>query len=252
MQYEQFLELSRRRRTIRGFKSDHIPDDYVMKILDASRYAMSGANSQPWEFLIVKDPKTKEKLYEVRLEDWEMVYNVEQMRVQKYRHPAYNVDPEDKYKSRDMLFGWKDAPVLIIVLEDPRKMFGSALCARADLPTCSGSVLAVSMGHVEMAMHLAAASLGLGSGHVDVLTQDGYRQILKIPEPVRIGVIVPIGYAAYEAGPPHRLPLEDQVHFEKYDMSKFLRNEDFLKYIDKIRALGRPGYRVMLGDVKRA
>ena len=252
MQYDQFLELSKYRRTIRGFKTDPIPDDYVMKILDASRYALSGANSQPWEFLVVKNPKTKEKLFKIRLEDWEMVFNVEQMRVQKYRHPAYNVDPEDKYKSRDMLFGWKDAPVLIVVLEDPRKMFGSVLCGRADLPTCSGSILGVSMGHLEMAMHLAAASLGLGSGHVDVLTQDGYRQILKIPEPVRISVIVPIGYSAYEAGPPHRLPLEGRTHFEQYDMSKHLRNEDFLKYIEKIRAVARSGYRAVIGEAKKA
>ena len=48
MNYDQFLELLRYRRSIRRFKSDPIPDDNVIKILDAAHYAMSGANSQPW------------------------------------------------------------------------------------------------------------------------------------------------------------------------------------------------------------
>ncbi|MBI4186468.1 MAG: nitroreductase family protein [Chloroflexi bacterium] len=49
MQYDEFLKLCQTRRTIRGYKKDPIPDDYVTKILDAAHYAMSGANSQPWE-----------------------------------------------------------------------------------------------------------------------------------------------------------------------------------------------------------
>ena len=78
MQYDQYLELSKYRRTIRGFKPDPIPDDYVMKILDVSRYAMSGANSQPWEFLVVKNPETKEKLVPHGLTDkqlWDPDHN---------------------------------------------------------------------------------------------------------------------------------------------------------------------------------
>jgi len=64
MNYEDFLGLLHHRRSIRRFKPDPIPEDYITKILDAARYAMSGANSQPWEFIVVKDPKIKEKVFE--------------------------------------------------------------------------------------------------------------------------------------------------------------------------------------------
>ncbi len=55
MKYEDFLELLKYRRSIRSFKPDPIPEDYVIKILDAAHYVMSGANSQPWEFIVVRD-----------------------------------------------------------------------------------------------------------------------------------------------------------------------------------------------------
>lgn len=50
------------RRSIRKFKSDPIPDEYITALLDSARLAPSGSNSQPWRFKIVKDQETKEKL----------------------------------------------------------------------------------------------------------------------------------------------------------------------------------------------
>ncbi len=84
---------------------------------------------------------------------------------------------------------------------------------------------------------------------MDVISNEqGYKEILGYPEPLRVNIIVPIGYRAYDPGPPHRLPIEDLVHHDRYDRSKYLRDEDFLKYIEKIRVLGRPGYRVAIGE----
>ena len=64
MQIDDFLELARKRRSIRKFKPDPVPDDYVQKILEAARWAMSGANGQPWEFIVIKDPITKQRMGE--------------------------------------------------------------------------------------------------------------------------------------------------------------------------------------------
>ncbi|MBI4186459.1 MAG: nitroreductase family protein [Chloroflexi bacterium] len=250
MKYEEFLELLKYRRTIRRYKPDSFPDEYIMKILDAAHYAMSGGNSQPWEFIVVKDPETKGKLFNAWLDSFDLSYYFEQQRIARYRHPAFNVPPEEKDKARAMIGGWKDAPVYIIVLEDCRKMAGSVLAARADTTGGSINIFASTMGHLGMTLHLAAASLGLDSQRVDVNIQEPFRQILKYPEPLRLNIIVPIGYRAYEAGPPRRLPLKDLVHFEQYNINKFLRNEDFLGYLDKIRALGRPGYRAAIDEEK--
>ena len=42
MDYASFLDLVKNRRTIRRFKPDSIPDDYIDKIIEAARWAPSG------------------------------------------------------------------------------------------------------------------------------------------------------------------------------------------------------------------
>lgn len=244
MKYDDFLELLRYRRSIRSFKPDPVPDEYITKILDAAHYAMSGANSQPWEFIVVRDPETKRKVLDAYLSDWETVWSLEQQRTPEYRHPAFNVPIEEKDKARAMLGGWGEAAVYIAVLYDPRKQFGTVEAGRLLM----NETLFRSMGHLGMVIHLAAASLGLGSQRVDVISQGLYREVLGYPDPVAIDSLVPIGYRKYELGAPLRFPLRELVHFEKYDMEKYLKNQDFLKYMERIRKLGRPGYRVVLRE----
>lgn len=64
MEFDEFLKLLRKRRSVRMFKPDPVPDEYVEKILEAGRWAMSGANAQPWEFIVVRKHGLKEKLAE--------------------------------------------------------------------------------------------------------------------------------------------------------------------------------------------
>ncbi len=174
VKYEDFLELLKYRRSIRRFKPDAIPDEYITKILDAAHYAMSGANSQPWEFIVVKAPNTKKKLFEAYLHQHEQAWYMEQMHAPQYRQPAFSFPPEEMKKSLDINTGWRDAPAIIVVLEDPRKQFGSVLAAFQP----PAEVLSESMAHCTMVMHLAAASLGLGSQRVDVVIQQPFREVL--------------------------------------------------------------------------
>jgi nitroreductase len=249
MTYDDFLELVTYRRSVRRLKPDPIPDEYVLKILDAAHYSMSGGNSQPWEFIVVKDREVKDRLFAAYREDLEIMWSLEQQRIREYRHPAFDVPPEDKEKALSMLGSWKDAPVCVAVLEDPRKQWGSVLHARSDLYYNSArDILGATMGHLSMLIHLAAASLGLGSERVDVSNEHAYKETLGYPEPLRLNILVPIGYRAYEPGPPHRLPLEELIHFDRYDMDKFLQHDDFLKYLERIRSLGKPGYRVVIRE----
>ncbi len=52
----------RRRRTVREFKPDAIPEDVVYRILEAGRWAPSSSNSQPWHFVVVQARDTLKKL----------------------------------------------------------------------------------------------------------------------------------------------------------------------------------------------
>jgi nitroreductase len=63
---EDLLEFLLTRRSIRQFKSDPVPDDLILKVLDLARYAPSAGNRQPWVFVVVKDPEIKDKLASLR------------------------------------------------------------------------------------------------------------------------------------------------------------------------------------------
>jgi nitroreductase len=55
-------EAIEKRRSIRKFKQDPIPEKNLAEILNAARLAPSGCNAQPWRFKLVKDNATKIKL----------------------------------------------------------------------------------------------------------------------------------------------------------------------------------------------
>lgn len=55
-------EAIRRRRSIRKFKPDMVPDALIDKILEAARLAPSGSNRQPWRFQVIRDTALKERL----------------------------------------------------------------------------------------------------------------------------------------------------------------------------------------------
>jgi nitroreductase len=57
-----FLNLIMSRRSVRKYKAEKVSQETLEKILEAGRYAPSASNEQPWHFVIVTDPKLKEKL----------------------------------------------------------------------------------------------------------------------------------------------------------------------------------------------
>src|SRR5438093_10705250 len=57
--YEAFLEIARNRMTNRAFAAYAVPRAHFELILEAARHAPSGANAQPWHYLVVTDPAVK-------------------------------------------------------------------------------------------------------------------------------------------------------------------------------------------------
>ncbi len=58
----ELFETVEKRRSIRKFRPNPIPDRDLKKILEAGRLAPSGGNRQPWSFIVVRKPETKKKL----------------------------------------------------------------------------------------------------------------------------------------------------------------------------------------------
>jgi len=58
----EFLETIRKRRTVRDFAPDPVPDEVLALAIEAANLAPSGANMQPWKFVVVKDRELKKRI----------------------------------------------------------------------------------------------------------------------------------------------------------------------------------------------
>ena len=56
------LQVIKKRQSIRRYKEDLIPEEALLRVVEAARLAPSGKNLQPWKFIIVRDQVLKEKL----------------------------------------------------------------------------------------------------------------------------------------------------------------------------------------------
>jgi len=238
MQIDEFLELARKRRSIRSFKPDPIPDEYIGKILEAAHWAMSGANGQPWEFVVVRDAETRRKIIEIMGEKREQSRLIETSRVEEMRHVQFTLSPET-YKSP------MDAPVIIVVCGDQRTFQATVLATHFVNIDAAANTYHQNMGNATMMIHLAAAALGLGSRWVSVTTVQGkLKTLLGIPDVFTIYTVVPVGYPAYEPAPPYRRELDEIVHWDRYDQSKYRSDEAIRDFIIDLRKRSRPAYAV--------
>ncbi len=112
MDYSELLDLLKTRRSVRAFTSDPVPDEAVDRILEAARWAPSGANSQPWEFIVIREQQTKDRMAEIVREHMELGHKAELTRPPELRWPSAARPVADP--------AWKNAPVLILVCGDPR------------------------------------------------------------------------------------------------------------------------------------
>jgi nitroreductase len=61
----EILKLLKSHRSIRIYQDKPIPQDLLLQILESGRWAATGANLQPWHFIVVTDPDKRKKIGEV-------------------------------------------------------------------------------------------------------------------------------------------------------------------------------------------
>ena len=50
------------RKSVRAYDNKPIPEEILLKVLEAGRAAPSATNAQPWHFIVVKSPGKREIL----------------------------------------------------------------------------------------------------------------------------------------------------------------------------------------------
>jgi iodotyrosine deiodinase len=69
-----FLDLMRQRRSIRDFAPNPVPAELIENAIRVAGSAPSGANQQPWTFVVVTDPDTKEQIRQAAEQEEELLY----------------------------------------------------------------------------------------------------------------------------------------------------------------------------------
>jgi nitroreductase len=234
--YDQFLALVRARHTCRGFRPDALPEGAIEKILEAARWAMSGANSQPWEFIVVRNPETIRQLYRTYQEEInDLNFWLEQRFPWDLRHPGFRIEGDipQQYETMNARVGWSEAPALIVGLGDGRRQLGSV--SGASTPGRHQTHLTDGLSNAAMIIHLAAASLGLATQWVSIHVPETFKQILDVPGVITLHTIIPVGYPKQPLTGSYRRKLDEFVHDERYDRSKLMSNEDVVNYLYKLR-----------------
>jgi 5,6-dimethylbenzimidazole synthase len=218
MNISDFRALVEQRRSIRGYdESRGVPDDVIRIILDCARWAPSGGNGQPWEFVVVRNKETRHKIADFYLKQLE-----------QKREMDFAVRGTAKMTGD----GFRHAPVHVIILGDPRVK--ESYPVRTKLEKAESHFI-TGLANATLLIHLAAASLGLASQYVSDANSPYMETMLKvllgIPEPLRVYHLVPIGYAKSQVAAPPRRELEEIIHSEKYDMNKFRDDQGVSQFI---------------------
>ena len=227
MEYESLLELIKNTRSIRRFKPDLIPDEYVDKIIEAARWAPSGMNSQPWEFVVVKNRELKDKIVE-------FVFKYRRAHYQKMeltREPEFG-KPWILKPMRSM--NWSIAPVFILLFGDTRTKAGLPMPVRFNYEKCQ-SIFTSTLASAFLYMHLAATTLGLASQWVSSikvpLVNCQLKHLLGIPREFEVYDMMPVGYPAQKPRPKLMRPREKMIHYDYCCKEEFRTNEEVNDYI---------------------
>jgi nitroreductase len=142
------------------------------------RYAPSAGNSQPWDFIVVRDPEMKKKIADVYVRQLASKQRIEQLRERGLWFSGENPLPEPKAP-------FADAGAFIVITGDPRTQ--DAYWYRVKLDKGHQHMVS-SLANVVFSLHLTAAALGLGSHYVsDTASPEmsaHIKSFLNIPDPL--------------------------------------------------------------------
>lgn len=194
------------RRDVREFTDRPVPDQLLTKILDAAHHAGSVGFMQPWNFIVIKSPATKEKVYQSFA-----TANMDGAR-------RFSGDRGELYKSLK-LEGIREAPINIAVTCDHSRG-GPHTLGRNTMPEMDIYSTCCAIQN----LWLAARAEGIGVGWVSILDPNEVKALLNIPDHVTLVAYLCVGYPVAfltkplleQVGWRDRLALEDVIFQESW------------------------------------
>lgn len=192
-----FREVVLKRRSIRKFKEDKVPENVLNRILEAARWAPSGANLQPWKFIVVTRSETKARIADTCTEYSKEVWKSfapQTARLLSGRGGTWN-------KSY-----MKKVPILL------------AVSYKVTTEPTSEVALASTWAAIQNVL-LAATNENLAAciyTHANLEEEENLKDILAVPNAYRLAAIIQLGYPRAIPEAPARKKLEEIVSYEHF------------------------------------
>ena len=206
-------------RAVRRQRPDPIPDEVVRRLIEAATWAPTGANSQPWRVIAVRDADTKQRLQELYLGPWN-AYEKNARQAFKGLGPEALASQERVLAAATHLAKQMHrSPVIFVFCFNPERM--AITDAEQPRPSVVGG------GSVYPAVQnllLAARAEGLGCVLTTLLCmrEPEVRALLEIPEPWATCAFVPVGIPASRGhGPLSRRPPEKMAFLDRWGAPLF-------------------------------
>lgn len=234
MRYDDFLELVRTRRTIRAIEPDPIPDDVVARLLEAARWAPTGFNMQPVEYLVLRDEGLRRGINAI-VDDYTRTdfFPLEATR-EEWQGSQWTIAEHGEWR-RPL------APVYILVLGDTRRRVGLPMAARYSRQK-GDSIFESSLANAFLYILLAAHSLDLAAQPMSAVkypkVQGLVKDLLNLPEFVYVYDIVQVGVPSRGGRPANKTTRElaDLVHYDRAADDEFMDEDALRRQIRELRA----------------
>jgi nitroreductase len=196
----RFFELMRKRRTVREFSPDPVPFEVIENAIRVAGTGPSGANQQPWRYVVVQDPEVKRKIRAAAEEEERESY-------------AHRMSPEWLAALEPLGTDWRkphltDAPYIIVCF---RLDYGLEIDDEGNETRVKhyypGESMGISVGMLTTALHQA----GLATLTHTPSPMKFLNEVLGRPGNERPFVLLPVGYPAEDCQVPNitKKPLDE-------------------------------------------
>jgi nitroreductase len=172
-----FLDLVNKRYSVRNYKTTPVPQEKVIRCIEAARLAPSACNSQPWKFIIADEPELVNELAKAAFEG-----------LLDFNHFAFK------------------APVLVLIVSERENLsakFGSIVKKK----NFSQMDIGIAAEH----FCLQAAEEGLGTCIIGWFNEKKVKKILSIPKLKRVELVITVGFSADEKIPHKKRKSIDEI-----------------------------------------
>jgi 5,6-dimethylbenzimidazole synthase len=224
--YEALMDVARNRMTNRAFAPWDVPREHFEMILEAARHAPSGANAQPWHYIVVTDATVKQTIGQCFVDE------------QQHRARLRMGFPTPNYS------GVKTAPGLIVIAADFRfiKAF-PVLNDGSDLDRLykqnAERILLQSVAASTMSAHLAAAALGYAVWWITAIGQEDIQSrvkpLLRVPDELAVIDVMCFGPPLKPSYKRWKKRLDQIMSWDRFNADNFMTDAQIDAWVKTTR-----------------